>query len=84
VGFDGFPMRHTMLASRSPYRRLSRGLAPVADPLFVATAHARLFVLFWSLARDVVCLGGGLDFEGFLAAVIIALTLASRTRSLFP
>jgi hypothetical protein len=69
-----------------PYRHLSFTLPPppAVDPLGRATAVARLFVLLWSALRDVTSFAHGFDFETFLAATIVALTLVFRAKGPLP
>jgi hypothetical protein len=74
-----------MLASQYPYRSFTPRPPPLqSDPLVVAAALARLFVVVWSCARVVVSVVRGFDFEGLLAVAIVALTIPFRARSLFP
>lgn len=48
-----------------------------ADDPSRAYFAARLFLLAWSLLRLALCAVRGPDFEGFLAALVIALVLKS-------
>ncbi len=74
-----------MLASQYPYRSFTRRPPPPQnDPLVVAAALSRLFVVVWSCARVALSVVRGFDFEGLLAVVIVALTILFRARSLFP
>jgi hypothetical protein len=69
-----------------PYRHLSfaRPRSPPADAIGRASVAARRFVLLWSVLRDLTSLAHGLDFESFLAAAIVALTLVVHAKGPLP
>ena len=66
---------------QQPYR--THGPCPDAaapdgtDGLAAPFLLARLFLLGWSLLRLALCAVWGPDFDGFLAALVIALVLES-------
>jgi hypothetical protein len=73
-----------MRGRQHPYRITARrrqlARAPV-DPLVSGQRLARGAVLGWAFLRVVVCSMRGMDFEGFLALVIVVTAVASPTRS---
>jgi hypothetical protein len=74
-----------MSALPHPYRTFERAeparRAQPVDPLRAAERNASRFVLGWALLRVGVCSVRGMDFEGFVALVIVVTVIASLTRS---
>jgi hypothetical protein len=75
-------MRRTALPTASPYRITGVASREAPDSVGAAQGIANRVVVGWAILRVGVCTLRGLDFEGFLALVIVVTAVHSLARSL--
>jgi hypothetical protein len=71
------PRPHPYRSPECPTPAFFRG---PADPLAVARLVSKAFLLVWALLRVAICTTRGLDFEGFVALVIVVAAVKSLTK----